>query len=284
MKEISSKKWLVILLTLGMVFAISACGSKEEQPAEPKEEVKAEEPKKADGYKVDDVFTWLKDSGLVASEAEDVTAKYEGSEGLVKALKTDEVDIMEFEKNENAAKYHNPGLNSYAVKNIYILIKKGQDNAENFLKVLESGKALTGQTSYASDEQKNVADLMESGADFMPVVEAYFSLPKDQKSSTWDTYMVKKIVNWSGTIADLETIEDSIVVYGGDNYNGEDWTTISTEKVDMMPYTFIVELKDKTTKSGLKKGDKLSLEASLNSRGDKELKYNWKLYDGEIVN
>lgn len=86
-------------------------------------------------------------------------------------------------------------MNSYTVKNIYILIIKGQDNAENFLKVLESGKASTVQTSYASSEQKKVANLMENGADFMPVVEAYFALPKDKKSSTWDTYMVKKIVN-----------------------------------------------------------------------------------------
>lgn len=284
MKKKLLKKWLVLLLALGMVIAFSACGSKEEQPAESKNEaVKVDEPKKAEGYTADDAFTWLKESGLVSSEAEDVTTKYEGSEGLVKALKTDEVDIMEFEKDENAAKYHNPDMNSYAVKNIYILIKKGQDNAENFLKVLESGKALTVQTSYASNEQKKVADLMGSDADFLSVVEAYFALPKDQKSSTWDTYMVKKIVAWSGTIADLEAIGDSIVVYGGEDYSGEDWTTISTEKLDMMPYTFIVELKDKTTKSGLKKGDKVNLKASLDSRGDKELKYNWKLYEGEIV-
>ncbi|UOK62230.1 hypothetical protein MT997_28590 [Paenibacillus sp. OVF10] len=193
MNKNSSKKWLVLLLALGMVIALSACGSKEEQPTESKNEaVKVDEPKKVEGYTADDAFTWLEESGLVTSEAEDVTTKYEGSEGLVKALKTDEVDIMEFEKDENAAKYHNPDMNSYAVKNIYILIKKGQDNAENFLKVLESGKALTVQTSYASNEQKKVADLMGSDADFLPVVEAYFALPKDQKSSTWDTYMVKK--------------------------------------------------------------------------------------------
>ncbi|MFS0871749.1 hypothetical protein [Paenibacillus xylanilyticus] len=95
----------------------------------------------------------------------------------------------------------------------------------------------------------------------------------------------EKIVNWSGIIADLEAIGDTIVVYGGDNYNGEDWATISTEKVDMMSYTFIVELKGgETMKDGLKEGDKVKLKASLDSRGDKELKYNWKLYEGEIVN
>ncbi|UOK62229.1 hypothetical protein MT997_28585 [Paenibacillus sp. OVF10] len=72
-------------------------------------------------------------------------------------------------------------------------------------------------------------------------------------------------------------------MYGGEDYNGEDWTTISTEKQDMMPYTFIVELRNESMKNGLKKGDKVNLKASLDSRGDKELKYNWKLYEGEVV-
>lgn len=284
MKKVLSKKWLLLLMAIGMVFAVSACGSEEEKPAEPKkEEVKKEEPKKAEGYTADDAYTWLKESGLVSGEAEDVTAKFEGSEGLVKALRTEEADIMEFKKDENAVKYHNPALNSYAVKNIYVLIKKGQDNAENFVKVLESGKPLTVETSYASDEQKKVAELMEGGSDFLPVVESYFALPKDQKSSTWDSFMAKKIVTWTGTIADLEAIGDSIVVFGGESYNGEDWTTISTDKKDMMPYTFIVELKDEAMKNGLKKGDKVKLKASLDSRGDKELQYNWKLYEGEVV-
>ncbi|CAH1216183.1 hypothetical protein [Paenibacillus sp. JJ-223] len=237
----------------------------------------------SEDYTADNAYTWLKDSGLISSEAKDVTEKFKGSEGLVKALRSDEADIIEFEKDENAAKYHNPNLNSYAVKNIYILIKKGQDNADNFVKILESGKALTVETLYASDEQKKVAELIESDADFLPTVEAYFELQKDQKSSTWDTFMAKKIVTWSGTIADLDAIGDSLVVYGGENYNGEDWLTISTEKKDMMPYTFIVELKNKTVKDGLKKGNQVKLKASLDSRGDKELQFNWKLYEGEVV-
>ncbi|WP_169091443.1 hypothetical protein [Paenibacillus sp. PL91] len=288
MKKVLSKKWLLMLLTVGMAVSISACGTEEEEPVGTevvvKEEVKAEEPDKAEGYTADNAYTWLKESGLVASEAEDVTEEYKAAEGLVKGLKTDEVDIMEFEKDEHALKYHNPDLNSYAVKNINILIKKGQDNAENFLKVLEEGKALTVQTAYASDEQKKVAELMDSGADFLPVVEAYFALPKGgQRTTTWASFMHGKIVTWSGIIADTETIGDSLVVYAGENYNGEDWTTISTEKKDMMPYTFIVELKDEALKKGLKNGDKVKLTASLDSRGDKELQYNWKLYEGEVV-
>ena len=91
---------------------------------------------------------------------------------------------MEFEKEEQAKKYHNPNLNSYAVKNIYVLIKKGQDNAENFVKVLESGKPLTDlETTYSVEEQK-VAELVANDSDFLPLVEAYYNLPKDKKNPT----------------------------------------------------------------------------------------------------
>lgn len=284
------RKWSLLILSVAMLMAGSACSSETEKPAEAKKEtvekkeVKKEETKKAEGYTADHAYTWLKESGLVSGEAKDVTEKFAGSEGLVKAVRTAEADIFEFEKDEYAAKYHKPEMDSYAVKNIYILIKKGQDNAKNFVKVLESGKPVTNlQTTYASNEQKKVAELMEKDSDFLPVVEAYFALPKDQKTATWDSFMAKKIVTWSGTIADLDAIGDSIVVYGGKNYKNEDWLTISTKKKDMMPYTFIVELKDKSMKKGLKQGDKVTLKASLDSRGDKTLQFNWKLYEGEVV-
>ncbi|WP_411734873.1 hypothetical protein [Paenibacillus sp. M2] len=288
--------WLIVVIVVGGIFGnqngetdetnapVTATVIKEETEIKATVENKSTD-SETDSQIItaDNAYTWLKESGLISSEAKDVTDKFEGSEGLVKALRTDEADIMEFEKDENTAKYHNPNLNSYAVKNIYILIKKGQDNAENFVKILESGKTLTVETLYASDEQKKVAELIESDADFLPTVEAYFALQKDQKSSTWDTFMVNKFVTWSGTIADSEIIGDSLVVYGGENYTAEDWSTISTEKKDMMPYTFIVELKDNTMKDGLKKGDKVKLKASLDSRGDKEMQLNWKLYEGEVV-
>jgi hypothetical protein len=137
--------------------------------------------------------------------------------------------------------------------------------------------------SYSSDEQKKVAELVKDNADFKQVVDAYYALPTDERSPTWDNYMSGNTVTWSGTIADLDAIGDSIVVYGSDDYNGEDWSTMSSDKTDMMPYTFIVELKDESQKNGLKQGDKVTLKASLDSRGDKELKYNWKLYEGEVV-
>lgn len=41
--------------------------------------------------------------------------------------------------------------------------------------------------------------------------------------------MVGNMVTCSGTIADLEVISDSIVVYGSHDYNAEDWMKISTD-------------------------------------------------------
>lgn len=273
-------------MVVGMIFAVTACGSEEDKSTETKKEsTKKESSQKEKGYTADSAYSWLNESDLISSEGKDVTEQFKGSEGLVKAIRTDEADIMQFKTNEQAKKYHNPDLNSYAVKNIYILIKKGQENAGNFVKVLEAGKPLTDlQTSYASDEQKKVAELMKKDGDFLPVVEAYYDVPKEQKTSTWDSFMAKKNVTWSGIIADLDAIGDSIVVYGGENYNGEDWAIMSSSKKDMLPYVFIVELKDEAMKKGLKKGEKVKLKASLDSRGDKELQSNWKLYEGEVVN
>ena len=142
----------------------------------------------------------------------------------------------------------------------------------------------TANQNFASDQQRKVAELMISGSDFLPLAEAYYHLPKGQKTSTWDNFIFNKEVTWTGTIADLETISDSIVVYGKEEgYNGEDWLTISTEKKDLMPYVFIAELKNEDMKKGLKKGDKVTVKGIIGSRGDKELQYNWKLYDAEVV-
>lgn len=256
----------------------------ETEVAETETETEVAEEPETPQYTADNAFQWLKDSGLVSGDSEDVTTEFEGSEGLIKAIRTDEADIIEFEKDSDAARYHNPDLNSYGVKNIYILIKKGQDNAKNFISVLENGAASDNlETTYSSDAQKAFVESTKDGADFVAYVDGYYNLPSEERSSTFDSYIIDKEVTWSGTIADLEAIGDSVVVYGKEDYTGEDWLTISTEKMDMMPYTFIVELKDESVKADLKKGDPITLKGVVGSRGDKELQYNWKLYEGEVV-
>lgn len=278
------KKWWVWVIAIIVIFAIASGGEGE---TEPEQEVvkKEKEPVAADtsAYTAENVYTWFLESGLISGDKkEDDTEDYKGSEGIVKVIDSGEVSITEFETPEQAAKYESDIAVVY--KNMYVLLVKGQSQKDSFMRVLQAGKPVTDlETSYVSKEQQNVAELMKNNADFLSVVEAYYALPVDQKSVTWTDFMSKNTVTWSGTISDLEAIRDSIVVYGGENYNGEDWLTISTEKKDLLPYTFIVELKDESMKKGLKKGDKVTLKASLGSRGDKGMQFNWKLYEGEIV-
>lgn len=276
-----------------LALTLAGCGdtnsddSKKEETAnkEPKVEEKTEKKetkKDTASYTADNAFSWLKESGLVSGEGEDVTEKFKGSEGLVKAIRTDEADIMEFKTPEDAKRYHNPDLNSYAVKNIYVLIKKGQDNADNFVKVLESGKPLNNlETDYSSDAQKAFVENSKT-ANFVAYADAFYNVPKEERGNTFDTYVIDKEVTWSGTIADF--LSDSVIAYGkSDEYKGENWSTISSEKKDMMPYTFIAELKDSSQLKGLKKGDKVKVKGVVGSRGDKDMQYNWKLYEAEIV-
>ncbi|MCA1024447.1 hypothetical protein [Halobacillus litoralis] len=298
-----------LLLLVFMIFILSACSSEDtESKAESNESSETEQLEKSDDveelsaeieeefkgskeddvvedhYSAEDAYSLLKDSGLISSEYEDVTEKFEGSEGLVKALKTDEVNISEFDTEEDAARYHDPKLNSYSVKNIYFLLKKNQDNAENFVKVLEDGEASQElEASYSSEEQKQFVDAAENNVDFSQYVDSFYGLSSEEKSNTFETYVVDKEVTWTGIIADLEAISDSIVLYGKDDYNGETWNEISSEKTDMMPYVFIVELNEESVKDNLKVGQEIKISGVVGSRGDKELNYNWKLYEGELI-
>lgn len=288
------KTWWVWILAVIIIIAIASGGDEEGNKVADKEsdtevannipDEKKETAVDKSAYTAENVYTWFLESGLISGDKkEDDTAEYKGSEGVVSVIDAGEVSITEFETEEQAEKYDSSDI-VVVHKNIYVLLVQAQSQRDSFSKVLEAGKPLSDlETSYASEEQKQVAELMKNGSGFLPLIEAYYNLPKDQKSVTWDDFMAKNIVTWSGTIADLEAIGDSIVVYGGNNYNGEDWSTISTEKKDMMPFTFIVELKDESMKQGLKQGDKVKLQASLDSRGDKEMQYNWKLYEGEVI-
>ncbi len=289
------KKWWVWVIAIIVLFGIIGSIGDEEPTKKPLEKTqektqektkdKSKEVVKDNAYTADNVYLWLKESGLIKGEAIDKTAKFTGSEGLVKVIDTGEVNISEFKTEAQAKKYDTGTDMTVAYKNIYILIVQGQSQHDSFKKVLEAGQPLTDLgATYSSEQQKQVAELIKNGSDFFPLVEAYYNLPNDQKSQTYDDFISKKEVTWTGTIADLNAISDSIVIYGNpQSYNGEDWLTISTNKKDMLPYVFIVDLKDKAMKNGLRKGEQVKVKAVVGARGDKNLKYNWKLYEGEVI-
>ncbi|MEC0313031.1 TMEM165/GDT1 family protein [Bacillus subtilis] len=143
-------------------------------------------------------------------------------------------------------------------------------------------KEKTKKTIYDSKEQEEFVKTMKSDTDFNTYVNKYYNLPSDVRTSTYDKFIYKKEVIWSGTVAD--SLSDSVIVYGGkDGYNGEDWSTLSSTKADLLPYVFVAELKDKTQLATIKKGQTVKVKGEIGSRGDKDSNFNWKLYESEIV-
>jgi len=237
----------------------------------------------SDELTADKAYTLLKESGLVNGEATDVTEKFTGSPGLTKALRTEEVDIFQYKTEKQAKKYENPDLNSYAAKNIYILIKKGTDNADNFVKVLQEENSSSDlETKYSSPAQETYVKNLEAKGDFLTYADGLYNLSNDERSSTYDSYVVDKEVTWEGTL--IDKLSDSVIVYAGTQpYNGADWATLSSENKDLLPYVFIAELTNKKQLASVKKGDKIKVKGEVGSRGDKQAQMNWKLYKSEII-
>ncbi|WP_159563834.1 MULTISPECIES: hypothetical protein [unclassified Exiguobacterium] len=266
---------VAFVMALGLV---SACGGEEATTEETGIEEVAEEEA---GIKADDAYTWLKESGLVTGEAEDVTSEFEGSEGLVKAIRTPEAEIVQYETIEQAKKYEKPDSTiTIVVDNIYILLKANRDKAEHFVTVLEK-KAPLSEEEMAAVKDHPFADSMN--ADFNEYVTAFYNIPKEERSPVYDTYVHKKEVTWTGTVADTEAMGDSVVLVSSDDYKGQDWATISTDNKELMPYTIVVELKDESSKEDIKNGDKVKVKGVVGARGDEGMQVNWKLYEGVIV-
>lgn len=272
------KKYAFLAASVMSIGLVAACGSEEATTEETgTEEVAKEEA----GIKAGDAYTWLKESGLVTGEAKDVTSKFEGSEGLVKAIRTPEADIIQYETIDQAKKYEKPdSTTTKVVDNIYVLLKANQDKSEQFVTVLENKAPLSEEEMAAVEDHPFAASM---NADFNEYAAAFYDVPKEERSMIYDTYVNNKEVTWTGTVADTEALRDSIVLVSSNDYNGQDWATISTEKKELMPYTIVVELKDESSKDGIKKGDEVKVKGVVGSRGDKEMKFNWKLYDSEII-
>ena len=118
----------------------------------------------------------------------------------------------------------------------------------------------------------------------MKFADAFYGLSASERSDVYRSTVEGSMVTWTGTITDLETIKDSIIVMGKtDAYNGADWITLESNNADLVPYVIIVEMNDPSVKTGLKKGDSITLKGEVGARGDMDMKFNWKLYKGEIV-
>lgn len=161
--------------------------------------------------------------------------------------------------------------------------EKAAPKEENEIKDESATTEPVEQEEEPSEAQTATIEAFKSN-DFMKFANSFYELSAPERSDVYRSTVEGAMVTWTGIITDLETVSDSIIVIGKtDAYNGADWITLGQEHTDLVPYVIIVEMNDPSVKTGLKKGDSITLEGEIGSRGDVEMKYNWKLYKGEII-
>lgn len=140
----------------------------------------------------------------------------------------------------------------------------------------ESTSESVAEETVLTNDQQVVLDNINS---FPAFIESYKNLEKNEKSPLWDDYINGNKVTWTGEV--FEVAGDSLYVYGSDGYNGEAWMDLTGEG-NKAYNVFIADFDDPSVYEDINVGDTVTITGSLDSRGDYDLNYNWKLYNSEL--
>lgn len=140
----------------------------------------------------------------------------------------------------------------------------------------ESTSESVAEESDLTNDQQAALDNLNS---FPTFIESYKNLNKEERTPLWDEYIAGTEVTWTGEV--FEIAGDSLYVYGSDDYNGESWMDLSGEG-NKAYKVFIADFDDPTVYEDVSLGDTVTITGSLDSRGDYDLNYNWKLYNSEL--
>jgi len=147
--------------------------------------------------------------------------------------------------------------------------------ASNFTGEAEQPETTSNiQVEELSEQQQATIDSLD---DFDVFIENYKQLG-DEKTPTWDNYLNGETVTWTGTV--MDTGSSQVFVWGGDDYSGQTWSTLP-EDGHKRYNVFVAKFEDGTP-DAIKVGDTITITGKLESRGDYELDYNWKIYESEI--
>lgn len=141
----------------------------------------------------------------------------------------------------------------------------------------------TDKDTPKTEEKKEAYDIsklkndLKSG-DFVSFLDDYDNIPKKDSSRTdaWDQLSGTNSLA-KGTLINSDS--DSIYLFIGD-YSGQTWDSVKNNK-DMY-HVLIGKLKNPSEIDSLEIGKSYTIEGSLDSRGDKDLDYNWKMYKVKI--
>lgn len=158
-------------------------------------------------------------------------------------------------------------------------------SSENTSKNIETQQSIENLQQEKDKEKEASAEVgketisaLESN-DFLSFVEEYKKLGSN-KTPVWDNYLYGKTVTWTGTVVRAGTSQ--LFVYGGNDYQGESWDELGDQ--NKLFYTFVAKYAEGTADEfkKLKTGDTVTVKGVLESRGDYDLNYNWKIYDATL--
>lgn len=158
-------------------------------------------------------------------------------------------------------------------------------SSENTSKNIETQQSIENLQQEKDKEKEASAEVgketisaLESN-DFLSFVEEYKKLGSN-KTTVWDNYLYGKTVTWTGTVVRAGTSQ--LFVYGGNDYQGESWDELGDQ--NKLFYTFVAKYAEGTADEfkKLKTGDTVTVKGVLESRGDYDLNYNWKIYDATL--
>lgn len=144
---------------------------------------------------------------------------------------------------------------------------------------LEEPKKNTEQSSNDENIGTDAVAALESN-DFIKFVEEYKKLGTN-KTPVWDEKLNGKTVKWTGTVIDPGSSQ--VYLYGNTDYKGESWSDLGSAEGNKLFYSFVAKYDDPSQFEGIKQGDTITVEGSLDSRGDYELNYNWKIYNAKLI-
>lgn len=143
----------------------------------------------------------------------------------------------------------------------------------------EEPKKDTQESTIDENVGADVVAALESN-NFIKFVEEYKKLGTN-KTPIWDEQLNGKTVKWTGTVIDPGSSQ--VYLYGNTDYKGESWSNLGSAEGNKLFYSFVAKYDNPSQFEGIKQGDIITVEGSLDSRGDYDLNYNWKIYNAKLV-
>jgi hypothetical protein len=172
-------------------------------------------------------------------------------------------------------------------------VEKKKDSADEPTNKTEKSEANTSEKVEETPKQEPVKEketesdvgseavVALQSNDFIRFTEEYKKLGKN-KTPVWDNQLYGTKVTWTGNVVRAGTSQ--LFLYGDTDYKGESWDVLGDN--NKLYYSFVAKYADGTAEEfkQLQTGDIVTVEGDLESRGDFELNFHWKIYNAKLIN